>query len=57
MSYAFEAEPAPWVPVISDLSFPDIAAARAAERGMTTNLPVYEPTRPVRRPRHARPRA
>lgn len=57
MSYAFDAELAPWVPMINDLSFSDIAAACAAEKEMTANLPVYEPTRPVRRPRHSRPRA
>ncbi|WP_157875003.1 hypothetical protein [Streptomyces resistomycificus] len=54
MSYAFEAELAPWVPAINDLSVSDIAAARAAERGMTANLPVYAPTRLVGRPRRSR---
>ncbi|MFF6782796.1 alpha/beta hydrolase fold domain-containing protein [Streptomyces sp. NPDC012510] len=47
MSYAFDPELAPWVPMINDLPFTDIAAARAAEKVMTANLPVYEPARPV----------
>ena len=33
--------------MINDLPFTDIAAARAAEKEMTANLPVHEPARPV----------
>ena len=47
MSYAFDPELAPWVPMITDLPFSDLAAARAAEKAMTANLPMYEPDRPV----------
>lgn len=47
MSYAFDPALAPWVPMITDLPFSDIAAARAAEKAMTADLPMYEPDRPV----------
>lgn len=47
MSYAFDPELAHVVPMINDLPFTDIAAARAAEKEMTAHLPVYEPARPV----------
>ncbi|MDQ0834576.1 acetyl esterase [Streptomyces achromogenes] len=47
MSYAFDPELAHWVPMINDLPFADLAAARAAEKAMTANLPMYEPARPV----------
>ncbi|MDQ0963785.1 hypothetical protein QFZ66_007663 [Streptomyces sp. B4I13] len=47
MSYAFDPELAHWVPMITDLPFSDMAAARGAGKAMTANLPMYEPDRPV----------
>lgn len=47
MTYAFDPELAPWVPMLSDLPFADYAAARIGEAELLANLPPYEPVRPV----------
>lgn len=57
MSYAFDPELAHVVPLINDLPFTDIAAARAAEKEMTAHLPRVRAGPSGRRPRHPCPGA
>jgi acetyl esterase/lipase len=47
VTYAFDPELAPWVPMLADLPFADYAVAREGEKSLTANLPVYEPVKPV----------
>jgi acetyl esterase len=47
MMYAYDPELAPWAPVFSQLSFADIAAARAGEPELVAALPPYDAPVPL----------
>lgn len=47
MAYAFDPELAPWISMIPDIDFTDLATLRSADESLMAHLPVYEPPVPV----------
>lgn len=47
MAYAFDPELAPWIPMIPEMDYTDIAAIRSIDESMMEHLPTYDPPVPV----------
>jgi acetyl esterase/lipase len=47
VAYAFDPELAPWISMLPDLDFTDIAVLRSADEAMLEHLPTYDPPVPV----------
>ena len=47
MAYAYDPELTPWIAMIPDVDFSDLAALRDVDESLMEHLPVYEPPVPV----------